>query len=92
MRTDFTIPKNFLSYVKCEILNVYKSNLLYTAVFMHKNKKQNYPSSFLQKFEQPCLLIRIQHTFHLEITGNHKLNYKNVHFEFPLEVQQYGTT
>ena len=40
MRTDFTIPKNFLSYVKCEILNVYKSNLLYTAVFMHKIKNR----------------------------------------------------
>ena len=29
------------------------------------------------------LLIRIQHAFQAGITENHKLNYTNVHFEFP---------
>ena len=38
------------------------------------------------------LLIRIQHAFQMGITGNPKLNYANVDFEFLLEVQQYGTT
>ena len=38
------------------------------------------------------LLIRIQHSFQVGITGNHKLNYGIVDFKFPLEVQQYETT
>ena len=41
---------------KCNIflnLNVYKLNLLNTAVFMHKIKNRTAPSSFLEKFEQP---------------------------------------
>ena len=38
----------------CEILNVYKLNLLNTAVFMHKIKNRPAPSSFLEKFEQPA--------------------------------------
>ena len=38
------------------------------------------------------LLIGIQHASQVGITENHKLNYANVDFEFPLEVQQYGTT
>ena len=38
------------------------------------------------------MLIRIQRAFQVGITGNHKLYYTNVDFEFPLEVQQYGTT
>ena len=37
----------------CEILNVYKLNLLNTTVFMHKIKNRTAPSSFLEKFEQP---------------------------------------
>ena len=43
---------NFLSL--CEIINVYKLNLLNTAVFMHKIKNRTAPSSFLEKFEQPA--------------------------------------
>ena len=36
--------------------------------------------------------IRIQRAFpQVGITGN-QLHYANVDFEFPLEVQQYGTT
>ena len=57
---------------------------------MHKIKSRTAPSSFLKKIEH--LLIRILHSFSVEITENHKLNYANVDFEFPLEVQQYGTT
>ena len=38
------------------------------------------------------MLLRIQRAFQVGITGNHKLYYANVDFEFPLEVQQYGTT
>ena len=38
----------------CEILNLYKPNLLNTAVFMHKIKNRTAPSSFLEKFEQPA--------------------------------------
>ena len=38
------------------------------------------------------MLICIQRTSQVGITGNHKLYYGNVDFEFPLEVQQYGTT
>ena len=38
------------------------------------------------------LFIRIQHAFQVGISENCKLNYANVHFEFPLEVQQYGRT
>ena len=37
-----------------EILNVYKLNLLNTAVFMHKIKNRTASSSFLEKFEQPA--------------------------------------
>ena len=40
-------------FESCEILNVYKLNLLITAVFMHKIKNTIVPSSFLEKFEQP---------------------------------------
>ena len=57
---------------------------------MHKIKSRTAPSSFIKKFEQ--LLILIQHTFQVRIRGNHKLFYADVDFEFPLEVQQYGTT
>ena len=45
---------------------------------MHKIKNKTAPSSFLEKFEK----IRIQHTFQVGITENHKLNYTYVHFEF----------
>ena len=38
------------------------------------------------------LLIRTQHAFQVGITGNRKLYYANVDFQFPLKVQQYGTT
>ena len=38
----------------CVLLNVYKLNLLNTAVFMHKIKNRPAPSSFLEKFEQPA--------------------------------------
>ena len=41
-------------FESCEILNVYKLNLLNTAVFMHKIKNRTAPSSFLEKFEQPA--------------------------------------
>ena len=41
-------------FESCEILNVYKVNLLNTAVFMHKMKHRTAPSSFLEKFEQPA--------------------------------------
>ena len=40
-------------FESCEILNVYKINLLNTAVFMHKIKNRTAPSSFFEKFEQP---------------------------------------
>ena len=39
-------------FESCEILNVYKLNLLNTAVFMHKIKNRTALSSFLEKFEQ----------------------------------------
>ena len=35
----------------CEILSVYKLNLLNTAVFVHKIKNRTAPSSFLEKFD-----------------------------------------
>ena len=38
-------------FESCEILNLYKLNLINTAVFMHTAKI--FPSSFLEKFEQP---------------------------------------
>ena len=38
----------------CEILDVYKLNLLNTAVFMHKIKNRTAPLSYLEKFEQPA--------------------------------------
>ena len=38
-------------------------------------------SSFLKKVEQPC---------QVGITGTHNLNYTNLDYKFPLEVQQYG--
>ena len=38
------------------------------------------------------LLIHFQHAFQVGITENHKLNYANVDFVFPLEDQEYGTT
>ena len=36
-------------FESCEILNVYKLNLLNTAVFMHKTKNRTAPSSFIEK-------------------------------------------
>ena len=36
----------------CEIPNIYKINLLKTAVFMHKIKNRTAPSSFLKKFDE----------------------------------------
>ena len=39
-------------FESCEILNVYKLNLLNTAVFMHKIKNRTAPSSFLEKSEE----------------------------------------
>ena len=77
-------------FQSCEILNVYKLKLLNSAVSMHKIKNRTAPSSFLENLSS--LLIRIQHALQEGITGNHNLNYANVEFEFPLEVQQYGTT
>ena len=41
-------------FESCEILNVYKLNLLNTAVFMHKIKNRTAPSLFLEKYEQPA--------------------------------------
>ena len=38
------------------------------------------------------ILFKRELAFQAGITGNHKLNYANVDFEFPLEVQQYGAT
>ena len=38
------------------------------------------------------LLIRIQYTFQVGITGKRKMYYANVDFKFPLEVYQCGTT
>ena len=40
-------------FESCEILSVYKLNLLNTAVFMHKIKNRTAPSSFLENLEQP---------------------------------------
>ena len=40
-------------FESCEILNIYKLNLLNTAVFMHKIKNRTVPSLFLEKYEQP---------------------------------------
>ena len=57
---------------------------------MHKIKKQNSRHHSLKNLSS--LLIRIQHAFQVGITENHKLNYANIDFVFPLEVQQYGTT
>ena len=59
-------------------------NLLNTAVFMHKIKTELPRHHSLKNLSS--LFIRIQHAFHAGITGNHKLNYANVDFEFPLEV------
>ena len=96
--------KNRFCYSKelfesCEILNPYKLNLLNTAVFNRKIKNRTGPLSFLQNLssllfshhENFCSL-RIQNTFQVGITGDHKLNYANANFEFLLEVQQYATT
>ena len=41
-------------FESCEILNIYKLNLLNNAVFMYKIKNRTAPSSFLEKFEQPA--------------------------------------
>ena len=41
-------------FESCEIFNLYKLNLLNTAVFMYKIKNKTAPSSFLEKFEQPA--------------------------------------
>ena len=71
-----------------ESCETYKLNLLNTAVFMHKIKAELPRHHSLKKLSS--LLILIQHTF--QISGNYKLNYANVDFEFPLEVQQYGST
>ena len=87
-KNRFYHPKE--RFESCEILNVYKLNLLNTAVFMHKIKNRTAPSSFLEKFEQPAHLYPT--AFQVGITGNQKLYYANVYFEFPLVVQQYGTT
>ena len=77
-------------FESCEILNVYKLNLLNTVVFMHKIKSTTVTSSFLEKLEQPA------HSYPTRCSsGNYskpKLYYTNVDFEFPLEVQRYGTT
>ena len=76
-------------FESCEILNVYKRNLQHCG-FHAQNKKQLPRHHSLKNLSN--LLIRIQHAFQVGITGNHKLYYVNVDFEFPLEVQQYGTT
>ena len=51
-KNRFYYSKEF--FESCEILNVYKLNLLNTAVFMHKIKNRTTTSSFLEKFEQPA--------------------------------------
>ena len=80
-------------FESCEILNVYKLNLLNTAVFMDKIKQRTAPSSFFEKFEKPS------HSYPTRFWSenyrnyrNHKLNYANVDFRFSLEDQQYETT
>ena len=49
---------------------------------MDKIKNKTAPSSFLKNLMNK--LMRIQHAFQVRITRNHKLNYANVDFEFPL--------
>ena len=41
-------------FESCEILSVYKLNLLNSVVFMNKIKNRTAPSSFLEKFEKPA--------------------------------------
>ena len=74
----------------CQILHVYRLNLLNTAVFIHKINNKLPRRHSLKNLNS--LLIRIQQAFRVGITGNHKLNYANVNLEFPLEVQKYETT
>ena len=74
----------------CKVFDVYKPNLPNTVVFMHKTKNRTAPSLSLKNLRN--LLIRIRHDFQVEITGNHKLNYANIDLEFPLGIEQYGTT
>ena len=76
-------------FESCEILNVYKLNLLNTALSCIKQKTKLPQHHSLKKLIS--LLLRIQHTFQVGITGNHKLNYVNEDFEFLLEVQQNVT-
>ena len=40
-------------FESCEIFNLYKLNLLNTAVFMQKTKSRSALSSFLEKFDEP---------------------------------------
>ena len=51
-KNRFCHSKEF--FESCEILSVYKLKLLNTAIFMHKIKSINAPSSFLEKYEQPA--------------------------------------
>ena len=57
---------------------------------MHKIKNRTAPVISLKNLSS--LPIRIQRAFQVRITENHKLNHAHVDFEFPLEIQQYGTT
>ena len=70
-----------------EILKIYKLKLFNAAVLTHKIKKKKLPHHNSWK-NLSNLLIPIYPVFQV---GNHKVNYANVDFEFPLEVQQYGT-
>ena len=67
-------------FESCEILNLYKLDLLNTAAFMHKIKNRT------------ALLICIQHASQVGIRENRKLNYTKEDFKFLSETQWYGTT
>ena len=51
-KNRFHHPKELFD--SCEILNVYKLNLLNTAVFMHKIANRTAASLFPEKFEEPA--------------------------------------
>ena len=87
-RTKFYHSKELSE--SCEILNLYRLNLLDTVVFIHKIKNRTACHHSLKNLSS--LLIRIQHVFQAGIIGNHKLHYANVDFEFPSEIYEHWTT
>ena len=72
-------------FESCEILNLYKLNLLNTAAFMRKIENRTARHHFLKNLSS--LLICIQHASQVGIRENRKLNYTNEDFKFLSEAQ-----